>query len=98
MTDKDKYKININPKTPSKDSIKERMDFNNAYQSYTHWIYRTPWHAFQFYASKNKKISMMIILFAVIAMLIVMDYKENGTSEDIEQEKVIQSDTTGVKS
>jgi hypothetical protein len=98
MTEKDKYKININPKAPSKERIKERMDFSNAYQSYTHWIYRTPWHTFQHYASKNKKITMMIILFAVIAMLIVMDYKENGKSGDTEQEKVIHSDTTALKS
>ena len=89
MTEKNKYKININPKVPSKESIKEKMDFNNAYKSYTHWIYRTPWHTFQHYASKNKKITMMIILFAVIAMLIVLDYKENEKPENTDKEKVI---------
>jgi len=90
MTEKNKYKININPKVPSKESIKEKMDFNNAYKSYTHWIYRTPWHTFQHYASKNKKITMMIILFAVIAMLIVLDYKENEKPENTDKEKVMQ--------
>ena len=94
MTEKDKYKININPKTPSKESIKERMDFSDAHQSYTHWIYRTPWHTFQHYASKNKKITMMIILFAVVAMLIVIDYKEKGKTLDTD--KVIQTDSTKV--
>lgn len=94
MTEKDKYKININPKTPSKESIKERMDFSDAHQAYTHWIYRTPWHTFQHYASKNKKITMMIILFAVIAMLMVIDYKENGKTLDTD--KVIQTDSTKV--
>lgn len=88
MTEKDKYKVNINPKTPSKESIKKRMDFKNAYNSYTHWIYRTPWHAFQYHASKNKKITMMIILFAIIAMLIVIDYKENPESENPDKEKL----------
>ena len=92
MTEKNKYKININPKTPSKESIKEKMDFNNAYKSYTHWIYRTPWHTFQHYASKNKKITMMIILFAVIAMLIVLDYKENEKPENTDKEKVMLKD------
>lgn len=92
MTEKNKYKININPKVPSKESIKGKMDFNNAYKSYTHWIYRTPWHTFQHYASKNKKITMMIILFAVIAMLIVLDYKENEKPENTDKEKVMLKD------
>ena len=92
MTEKNKYKININPKVPSKESIKEKMDFNNAYKSYTHWIYRTPWHTFQHYASKNKKITMMIILFVVIAMLIVLDYKENEKSDNTDKEKVMLID------
>lgn len=96
MTEKNKYKININPEVPSKESIKAKMDFNGAYQSYSHWIYRTPWHTFQHYASKNKKITMMIILFAVIAMLIVMDYKENKESEKGKQEQVGQSDSSAV--
>lgn len=92
MTEKTKYKININPKTPSKETIKEKMDFNNAYKSYTHWIYRTPWHTFQHYASKNKKITMMIILFAVILMLLVLDYKENKKPENNDKEKVMLID------
>ena len=95
MKDNNKYKININPETPSKESIKKRMDFKNAHNSYSHWIYRTPWHTFQHYASKNKKTTMMILLFAVIAMLIVMDNKDNKDNKDNNNlEQKIQTNST----
>jgi len=94
MTDNNKYKININPETPSKESIKKRMDFNNAYNSYSHWIYRTPWHTFQHYASRNKKITMMLILFAVVAMVLVIDHKEHKDADDNSSDPIIQTDST----
>lgn len=95
MTDNNKYQININPKKPSKEEIRKKMDFEGAYKSYTSWIYRTPWHRFQRHAGKNRKISMMILLFAVIAFVLYLDSTEQHLNDDIQEKpNSAQIDTT----
>lgn len=78
MTEEKKYNIHINPKKPSKEDIRKKMDFEGAYKSYTHWIYRTPWHRFQRHASKNRKTTMMIFLLLIVALVFVLESEEQN--------------------
>jgi len=81
MSEEKKYTIKINPKKPNKKEIREKMDFKGAYKSYTHKVYRTPWSRFQRHSSKNRKVSMFIILIFVIGTLMLLEsekeFKEN---------------------
>ena len=83
MSEEKKYNIKINPKKPSKQEIKDKMDFKKAYNAYTHKVYRYPWSRFQRHASKNRKISMFIILIIVIGTLVLIE-NEKEFNDNIE--------------
>ena len=42
MNEEEKYNIKLDPKKPSKQEIRRKMDFNGAYKAYTHKVYRYP--------------------------------------------------------
>tara|TARA_B100001173_G_C15984473_1_gene546079 strand:- start:1080 stop:1388 length:309 start_codon:yes stop_codon:yes gene_type:complete len=83
MSEEKKYNIKINPKKPSKQEIRDKMDFKKAYNAYTHKVYRYPWSRFQRHASKNKRISMFIILIIVVGALVFIE-NEKEFNNDIE--------------
>ncbi len=81
MSEEKKYNIKINPKKPSKQEIKGKMDFKKAYNTYTHKVYRYPWSRFQRHASKNRKVSMFIILIIVIGTLVLIENEKEFNNE-----------------
>jgi hypothetical protein len=95
MSEEKKYTIKINPKKPNKKEIKERMDFKGAYKAYTHKVYRTPWSRFQRHSSKNKKVSMFIILIIVIGTLVLIENEKEFDDTNILPP--IHNDSTDVK-
>jgi hypothetical protein len=84
----EKYNIKINPKKPKKEGIRNRMDFNSAYETYTHKVYRTPWNKFQRHSSKNRKTSMFIILMIVVGSLVFIENDDyNKDRKDVSPSK-----------
>ena len=77
MSEENKYNVKVNPPKPSKENIRGKMDFEGAYKTYTHKAYRTPWSRFQRHSSKNKKVSMFIILTIVVGTLVFLESEEN---------------------
>ena len=59
------------------------MDFKGAYKAYTHKVYRTPWSRFQRHSSKNKKVSMFIILIIVIGTLVLIENEKEFDDTNI---------------
>lgn len=82
MTEESKYDIHINPKKPTKEAIRKKMDFEGAYKSYTHWTYRTPWHRFQRHSGRNRKTTMFIILIIIVAALLAIEWEEENRKQD----------------
>lgn len=95
MSEEKKYTIKINPKKPNKKEIREKMDFKGAYKAYTHKVYRTPWSRFQRHSSKNKKVSMFIILIIVIGTLVLIENEKEFDDTNILPP--IHNDSTDVK-
>ena len=95
MSEEKKYTIKINPKKPNKKEIREKMDFKGAYKAYTHKVYRTPWSRFQRHSSKNKKVSMFIILIIVIGTLVLIENEKEFSDTNISPP--IHNDSTDVK-
>tara|TARA_B100001778_G_scaffold184906_1_gene152264 strand:+ start:2384 stop:2692 length:309 start_codon:yes stop_codon:yes gene_type:complete len=95
MSEEKKYTIKINPKKPNKKEIREKMDFKGAYKAYTHKVYRTPWSRFQRHSSKNKKVSMFIILIIVIGTLVLIENEKEFDDTNISPP--IHNDSTDVK-
>tara|TARA_Y100000739_G_C20580676_1_gene452644 strand:+ start:1443 stop:1751 length:309 start_codon:yes stop_codon:yes gene_type:complete len=95
MSEEKKYNIKINPKKPNKEEIRKKMDFKGAYKSYTHKVYRTPWSRFQRHSSKNRKISMFVILIIVIGTLVLLE-SEKELNNNIKT-PIINEDSTNLK-
>lgn len=79
MNEENKYNIKVNPRKPNKDDIRQKMDFEGAFKTYTHKAYRTPWYRFQRHSSKNRKVSMFVILTIVVSVLVFLESEENET-------------------
>ena len=95
MSEEKKYTIKINPKKPNKKEIREKMDFKGAYKAYTHKVYRTPWSRFQRHSSKNRKVSMFIILIIVIGTLVFIENEKELNDQNNTQP--LNQDSTNVK-
>ncbi|MFM7022045.1 MAG: hypothetical protein ACKOXB_03640 [Flavobacteriales bacterium] len=70
---KSNYDIKTNPRPISEKDIEKHMNFDNALETYSHWVYRHPWYRFQRHSNRNYRIVLYIILFAVIAGLVLME-------------------------
>tara|TARA_B100000767_G_C19664741_1_gene492576 strand:+ start:622 stop:927 length:306 start_codon:yes stop_codon:yes gene_type:complete len=79
MSEENKYNIKVNPRKPNKDDIRQKMDFEGAFKAYIHKAYRTPWSRFQRHSSKNRKVSMFVILTIVVSVLVFLESEENET-------------------
>ena len=99
MSEENKYNIKLNPTKPSKEEIRKKMDFEGAYKAYTHKAYRTPWSRFQRHSSKNRKISMFIILTIVVGALVFLESENelNNHDDDNNKEILMKSDSTESK-
>lgn len=81
MSEKKKYNIKFNPKKPTKQEIRDKMDFKKVYMAYTHKVYRSPRNIFQRHSSKNRKISMFIILIIVVGTLVLIENEKEFRNE-----------------
>lgn len=97
MSEEKKYNIKLNPKKPTRQEIRDKMDFKKAYNTYTHKVYRYPWSRFQRHASKNRKVSMFIILIIVIGTLVLIENEKEFNKNNIESTPSHQ-DSTYIKS
>ena len=57
------------------------MDFKKVYTAYTHKVYRSPRNIFQRHSSKNRKISMFIILIVVVGTLVLVENEKEFKNE-----------------
>ena len=94
MSEEKKYTIKIDPKKPNKKEIREKMDFKGAYKAYTHKVYRTPWSRFQRHSSKNRKVSMFIILIIVVGTLVFIENEKEFNDNNITP--TLTNDSTNV--
>lgn len=89
-----KYQVNIksskgktmdgSPSDSSNNSSAQNVDpnkyknFDKVYNSYADSIYKKPWYSFQFYKSKNRKVTLYIMVILIVAALVIMEFvKEN---------------------
>jgi len=86
MSEENKYNIKVNPKEPSKEEIRKRMDFEGAFKAYTHKAYRTPFSKFKRHAPKNRKISMLIILAIIVSILVFTENDEGN--KNLKEDKI----------
>ncbi|MBI35068.1 MAG: hypothetical protein CMP67_06860 [Flavobacteriales bacterium] len=102
MSEEKKYNIKLNPKKPNKEEIRKKMDFKGAYKAYSHKVYRTPWYSFQRHSSKNRKVSMFIILICVVGALVFIESEKefnqkNKIPPSIQDSTLIKADTLKLK-
>ncbi len=77
MTNKEeKYKVHVKSSSDKKVDASKHKNFDKVYSKYTHWLYRNPWYKFQFHQSKNRKITLYILLGIVVATLVVIAFLE----------------------
>lgn len=78
MTDKDeKYQVNVKTSSDKKVDASKHKNFDKVYSKYTSWMYRNPWYKFQFHKSKNRKITLYILVGIVVVTLVVLEYINN---------------------
>jgi hypothetical protein len=49
-------------------------NFDKVYKSYADTVYSKPWFRFQFQKSKNRKVTLYIMVIVVVATLVVLEY------------------------
>ena len=75
MTEENKkYNFKIKSSSEQKADPSKYKDFDKVYSKYTHWIYRNPWSRFQFHKSKNRKISLFIMIILLVGALLAIEY------------------------
>lgn len=98
MSEENKFNIKVNPKKPSKEEIQKKMDFEGAYNAYTHKAYRSSRAGFNRHSFKNRKTSMFIILAIVIGVLVFVENEKEFDTPNNEPTSVIEdslnNDTT----
>lgn len=92
MTEEKKYNIKLNPKQPSKEDIRKKMDFEGAYDTYVHKAYRSSRSGFNRHSFKNRKTSMFIILAIVIGTLMFIE-NEKDFDHSINETKSLFKDS-----
>lgn len=101
MSEETKYNIKVNPKKPSKEDIRKKMDFEGAYTAYTHKAYRSSRSGFNRHSFKNRKTSMFIILAIVIGTLVFLEneteYENNTTIQQSHSNDSLKADTVIIK-
>ncbi len=101
MSEENKFNIKVNPKKPSKEEIRKKMDFEGAYTAYTHKAYRSSRAGFNRHSFRNRKTSMFIILAIVIGVLVFVENEkefdaQNNDSSAITKDS-LNNDTTFIK-
>lgn len=98
MSEENKFNIKVNPKKPSKEEIRKKMDFEGAYAAYTHKAYRSSRAGFNRHSFRNRKTSMFIILAIVIGVLVFIENEKEFDTPNSEPTSVIEdslnNDTT----
>ena len=84
MSEENKFNIKLNPKKPSKEEIRKKMDFESAYTAYTHKAYRSSRAGFNRHSFKNRKTSMFIILTFVIGVLVFVENEKEFEAQEVD--------------